>query len=62
LDGDGNLVAVGGRVLGVTAKGKDIEEARSRVYNAIDVVDWPEGFFRRDIGWRALKQEQTANY
>ncbi|CAM0874897.1 unnamed protein product [Alopecurus aequalis] len=62
LDGDGNLVAVGGRVLGVTAKGKDIEEARSSAYDAVDVVDWPEGFFRRDIGWRALKQEQTANY
>lgn len=62
FDGDGNLVAVGGRVLGVTAKGKDIEEARSRAYDAVDAVDWPEGFFRRDIGWRALKQEQTANY
>ncbi|KAK1602771.1 hypothetical protein QYE76_037739 [Lolium multiflorum] len=61
LDGDGNLVAVGGRVLGVTAKGKDIEEARSRAYDAVDVVHWPEGFFRRDIGWRALKQEHTAN-
>lgn len=62
FDGDGNLVAVGGRVLGVTAKGKDIEEARLRAYDAVDAVDWPEGFFRRDIGWRALKQEQTANY
>jgi phosphoribosylamine--glycine ligase len=62
LDGDGHLVAVGGRVLGVTAKGKDIQEARSRAYGAVDVVDWPEGFFRRDIGWRALKQEQTVNY
>jgi phosphoribosylamine--glycine ligase len=49
-------------VLGVTAKGKDIEEARSRAYDAVDVVHWPEGFFRRDIGWRALKQEQLANY
>ena len=55
LDGDGNLVAVGGRVLGVTAKGKDIEEARERAYDAVDAVDWPEGFFRRDIGWRALR-------
>ena len=55
LDGDGNLVAVGGRVLGVTAKGKDIEEARDRAYDAVDAVDWPEGFFRRDIGWRALR-------
>lgn len=62
LDGNGNLVAVGGRVLGVSAKGKDIEEARSRAYDAVDVVDWPEGFFRRDIGWRALKHKQMANY
>ncbi|KAG0519001.1 hypothetical protein BDA96_09G226200 [Sorghum bicolor] len=61
LDGDGNLVAVGGRVLGVTAKGKDIEEARARAYDAVDAVQWPEGFFRRDIGWRALKQKQVAN-
>lgn len=61
LDGDGNLVAVGGRVLGVTAKGKDIEEARERAYAAADVIDWPEGFFRHDIGWRALKHKQIAN-
>ena len=62
LDGDGNLVAVGGRVLGVTAKGKDIEEARARAYNAVHAIDWPEGFFRRDIGWRALRHKQVANY
>ena len=61
LDEDGNLVAVGGRVLGVTAKGKDIEEARARAYDAVDAVDWPEGFFRRDIGWRALRHKQVAN-
>jgi len=61
LDEDGNLVAVGGRVLGVTAKGKDIEEARARAYGAVDTVEWPEGFFRRDIGWRALRQKQVAN-
>ncbi|KAL6868328.1 hypothetical protein ACP4OV_015173 [Aristida adscensionis] len=60
LDGDGNLVAVGGRVLGVTAKGKDIEEARERAYNAVGAVDWPEGFFRRDIGWRALRHKQLV--
>ncbi|GJM96594.1 hypothetical protein PR202_ga13449 [Eleusine coracana subsp. coracana] len=60
LDGDGNLIAVGGRVLGVTAKGKDIEEARARAYDAVDAVDWPEGFVRRDIGWRALRQKQMA--
>ncbi|RLM58392.1 phosphoribosylamine--glycine ligase [Panicum miliaceum] len=62
LDGDGNLVAVGGRVLGVTAKGKDIEEARERAYDAVDAVDWPEGFFRRDIGWRALRHKEAVNY
>ncbi|CAL4981646.1 unnamed protein product [Urochloa decumbens] len=64
LDGDGNLVAVGGRVLGVTAKGKDIEEARARAYDAVDAVDWPEGFVRRDIGWRALKlkHKEAVNY
>jgi phosphoribosylamine--glycine ligase len=42
-------------LLGVTAKGKDIEEARAKAYDALDVVDWPEGFYRHDIGWRALK-------
>ncbi|KAL6610032.1 hypothetical protein ACP70R_040001 [Stipagrostis hirtigluma subsp. patula] len=60
LDENGNLVAVGGRVLGVTAKGKDIEEARERAYAAVDAVDWPEGFVRRDIGWRALRQKQVV--
>ncbi|ESR24961.1 phosphoribosylamine--glycine ligase [Lutibaculum baratangense] len=51
---DGRLVATGGRVLGVTALGKTVEEARSRAYAAIDRIDWPEGYCRRDIGWRAL--------
>jgi phosphoribosylamine--glycine ligase len=60
LDGDGNLVAVGGRVLGVTAKGKDIEEARARAYGAVDTVEWPEGFVRRDIGWRALRHKEAV--
>lgn len=57
-DSDGNFVAVGGRVLGVTAKGKDIEEARNRAYQAVEEIDWPHGFFRRDIGWRALPHKQ----
>lgn len=60
-DSSGNYIAVGGRVLGVTAKGKDIEEARDRAYQAVGVIDWPEGFFRKDIGWRALRQKQSAN-
>ncbi len=48
------LLADGGRVLGVTARGKDIAEAKARAYRAVDRIDWPDGFCRRDIGWRAL--------
>jgi phosphoribosylamine--glycine ligase len=51
---DGRLLANGGRVLGVSALGKDIAEARMRAYGAVDAIDWPEGFCRRDIGWRAM--------
>lgn len=50
----GKFIATGGRVLGVTAKGRDLEEARDRAYQAIDQIKWDGGFFRRDIGWRAL--------
>ena len=50
----GHIVAAGGRVLNVTALGANIEEARERAYAAVDVIDWPQGFCRRDIGWRAL--------
>lgn len=52
-DGD-RLLANGGRVLNVTAIGDDVGEARERAYAAVDVIDWPDGFCRRDIGWRAL--------
>jgi phosphoribosylamine--glycine ligase len=48
------IVADGGRVLGVTARGKDIAEAKVRAYAAVDKIDWPGGSCRRDIGWRAL--------
>jgi len=48
------LLADGGRVLGVTARGKDIAEVKRRAYCAVDKIDWPGGFCRRDIGWRAL--------
>ncbi|MEM8593032.1 MAG: phosphoribosylamine--glycine ligase [Pseudomonadota bacterium] len=51
------VFANGGRVLGVTARGETIAEAQARAYAAIDVIDWPDGFCRRDIGWRALKRE-----
>ncbi|PKA65992.1 Phosphoribosylamine--glycine ligase, chloroplastic [Apostasia shenzhenica] len=55
VDSTGNFVAAGGRVLGIAAKGRDVGEARERAYAAVAAVDWPEGFFRRDIGWRALQ-------
>jgi len=51
---DGALVAAGGRVLNVCARGRDFAEARMRAYAAIAAIDWPEGFHRTDIGWRAL--------
>jgi phosphoribosylamine--glycine ligase len=53
---DGKILATGGRVLGVTARGKTVEEARARAYRAVDLIDWPQGFCRRDIAWRAMKQ------
>jgi phosphoribosylamine--glycine ligase len=48
------LFAAGGRVLNVSALGADIAEAQRRVYRCVDQIDWPEGFCRRDIGWRAI--------
>ena len=53
-DKDGQVVATGGRVLNATARGATLQEARDRAYALVDAVDWPEGFCRRDIGWRAL--------
>ena len=51
---DGQIVATGGRVLNVTARGATLQEAHDRAYAMVDQIDWPEGFCRRDIGWRAL--------
>ncbi|MBN2741240.1 MAG: phosphoribosylamine--glycine ligase [Rhodobacteraceae bacterium] len=51
---DGQILANGGRVLNVTARGSNLQEARDRAYAMVDAIDWPEGFVRRDIGWRAL--------
>ncbi len=48
------ILADGGRVLGVTALGSDAEAAQRKAYQAVDLIDWPEGFCRRDIGWRAV--------
>ena len=54
VERDGRIVANGGRVLNVTARGATLAEARDRAYAMVDAIDWPEGFCRRDIGWRAL--------
>ncbi len=51
---EGQVQATGGRVLNVTARGDTLQEARDRAYAMVEGVDWPEGFYRRDIGWRAL--------
>lgn len=55
-DDDGTVRANGGRVLNVTARGRTLKEARDRAYMAVRNVDWPGGFHRCDIGWRALSQ------
>lgn len=55
---DGELIAIGGRVLNVTATGGDIMEAREKAYKAVSAINWPEGFYRKDIGWRAVERLQ----
>jgi phosphoribosylamine---glycine ligase len=54
MSAEGKLVANGGRVLNICAIGATVAEARARAYAAVDVIDWPEGFCRRDIAWRAV--------
>ncbi|WP_343518537.1 phosphoribosylamine--glycine ligase [Sphingomonas sp.] len=56
LDGD-SLVAAGGRVLTVTATGASVTEAQAAAYRAVDAIDFPTGFARRDIGWREVARE-----
>ncbi|MDE2500015.1 MAG: phosphoribosylamine--glycine ligase [Alphaproteobacteria bacterium] len=53
---DGKILAAGGRVLNITATGKTVADAQRRAYAAVDMIDWPQGFCRRDIGWRAIAQ------
>ena len=53
---DGQLVANGGRVLNVAAIGHSVREAQTRAYTAVDRIEWPGGFCRRDIGWRAVER------
>ena len=58
---DGALTAAGGRVLAVTARGATVTEAQRRAYEAVDRIDWPQGFCRRDIGYRAVARERLAD-
>ncbi len=55
----GRLLAAGGRVLNVAARGTTLADAQARAYAAIAEIDWPGGFWRSDIGWRALARERT---
>ncbi len=50
---NGDIIANGGRVLGVTAMADTVTHAIENAYKAVDKIDWPQGFYRRDIGWRA---------
>ncbi|UTO27773.1 phosphoribosylamine--glycine ligase [Bartonella harrusi] len=54
---NGELIANAGRVLNITATGETVTQAQKRAYEAVDSIDWPEGFVRRDIGWRAIARE-----
>lgn len=57
-DGD-RILATGGRVLGVTGRGASVIESQATTYKAVGAIDWPNGFCRRDIGWRAVERERT---
>jgi phosphoribosylamine--glycine ligase len=56
---DGVLTANGGRVLNVTARGASVREAQARAYAAVDAISFPDGFCRRDIGWREVAREEN---
>ncbi len=56
----GEITANGGRVLGVTGWAASITEAQKKAYATVDVIDWPQGFCRRDIGWRAVARDKSA--
>ncbi|MCJ1962795.1 phosphoribosylamine--glycine ligase [Novosphingobium mangrovi (ex Hu et al. 2023)] len=58
---DDTLVASGGRVLNVTGMGSSVSEAQGRAYAALDAIDFPTGFARRDIGWREVAREKSAH-
>jgi phosphoribosylamine--glycine ligase len=58
---EGRIFANGGRVLNVCAVGRDVREAQARAYQAVARIDWPGGFCRHDIGWRAIARERAKN-
>ena len=53
------ILANGGRVLNVTARAKTVQQAQALAYQAVDRIQWPEGFCRRDIGWRAIARKPS---
>ena len=57
----GKILANGGRVLNVSALGRSVTQAQARAYAAVDRIRWPDGFCRRDIGWQAVRREQTKS-
>lgn len=57
---DGTLIACGGRVLAIAASGPSVADAQASAYTAVDAVDFPDGFCRRDIGWREVERERQA--
>ncbi|MCL4170852.1 UNVERIFIED_CONTAM: hypothetical protein GTU68_040445 [Idotea baltica] len=54
------ILATGGRVLNITALSNTVTEAKNNAYAALDQIDWPKGFCRRDIGWRAVEREKRS--
>ena len=53
------ITSYGGRVLGIAARAKTVNAAQAIAYQAVDKIAWPEGFCRRDIGWRAIAREKS---
>ena len=59
LNDNGELTAIGGRVLNICATGKNVTQARDAAYMAVNKINWPDGFYRRDIAWRAIAREKA---
>jgi phosphoribosylamine--glycine ligase len=59
VERDGAILANGGRVLNICASGRTVTEAKQRAYAAIDRIQWPDGFCRRDIAWQAVEAEKS---